>query len=176
MKRFVLILVCALMVISPVLAEETNGGNSSFEGSIGGYFTNSVKSDLAQSDFGVGFIGKYNNFNMYAGLRFASVYATALEMRFDLGVSYDVYTLDLGNGGELPFQVGLMLPIGFGKTWPGDTTIFGIVGQVFIGTDYRIPNIPISLTFHSGFSVMYFTVTEKVTTSLYGRIGVNYWF
>ena len=105
-KKVLVLLVVAVLAVAPAMAADYRG--STEDGSVGVGINLGTNTGLGLK-FGMG------KFDIFAdvGLDAWHISSDGFGLGGDVGVSYEVYDIDLGGKHHMPITVGLMVPMGF---------------------------------------------------------------
>ena len=126
-KKVLVLLVVAILAITPAMAARSTRGTSD-DGAVGVGLNLGTNSGLALK-FGMG------KFDIFANVGFNILNGTGLGA--DVGLSYEVYDIDLGGAHHMPVTVGFMAPISF--NWASSFSIH-IAALAQAGLEYQIPD------------------------------------
>ena len=140
-KKVLVLLVVAVLAVAPAMAASYRG--SAEEGSVGVGINLGTNTGLGLK-FGMG------KFDIFAdvGLDAWHIGSDGVGLGGDVGVSYEVYDIDLGGKHHMPVTVGLMFPLGFVIHDNGFDFDLGVAVQA--GLEYQIPDVPLSFYLRLG--------------------------
>ena len=161
-KKVLVLLVVAILAITPAMAANSKGASE--DGSVGIGLNLGTNTGLGLK-FGMG------KFDIFAnvGLSFLNGYGLGA----DVGVSYEVYDIDLGGKHHMPVTVGLMAPVEM--NW--NPFYLSVSALVHAGLEYQIPDVPVLFYLRAGLGLgigIASDVTFKFTGA--GALGVLYVF
>ena len=161
-KKVLVLLVVAILAITPAMAANSKGASE--DGSVGIGLNLGTNTGLGLK-FGMG------KFDIFAnvGLSFLNGYGLGA----DVGVSYEVYDIDLGGKHHMPVTVGLMAPVEM--NW--NPFYLSVSALIHAGLEYQIPDVPVLFYLRAGLGLgigIASDVTFKFTGA--GALGVLYVF
>ena len=165
-KKVLVLLVVAILAITPAMAANSKGASE--DGSVGIGLNLGTNTGLGLK-FGMG------KFDIFAniGLDMFSLGSDGLRLGGDVGVSYEVYDIDLGGKHHMPVTVGLMAPVEM--NW--NPFYLSVSALVQAGLEYQIPDVPVLFYLRAGLGLgigIASDVTFKFTGA--GALGVLYVF
>ena len=166
-KKVLVLLVVAVLAVAPAMAADYRG--SAEDGSVGVGINLGTNTGLGLK-FGMG------KFDIFAdvGLDAWHIGSDGVGLGGDVGVSYEVYDIDLGGKHHMPITVGLMVPMGFffGQNFSMN---LGVVIQA--GLEYQFPEVPILLYLRLGGGIDMKIVGDWTLGGLFaGSIGALWMF
>ena len=166
-KKVLVLLVVAVLAVAPAMAADYRG--STEDGSVGVGINLGTNTGLGLK-FGMG------KFDIFAdvGLDAWHIGSDGVGLGGDVGVSYEVYDIDLGGKHHMPITVGLMVPMGFffGQNFSMN---LGVVIQA--GLEYQFPEVPILLYLRLGGGIDMKIVGDWTLGGLFaGSIGALWMF
>ena len=168
MKKVLVLLVVAILAITPAMAARSTSGTSE-EGAVGVGLNLGTNSGLGLK-FGMG------KFDIFANVGFdaLSIGKNGFGLGGDVGVSYEVYDIDLGGPHHMPVTLGLMAPMRF---FIGDNFMFNLGVLVQAGLEYQLPEVPVLFYLRVGLGVDLAIIPSfNVDFGYSGAIGVMYVF
>ena len=166
-KKVLVLLVVAVLAVAPAMAADYRG--SAEEGSVGVGINLGTNTGLGLK-FGMG------KFDIFAdvGLDAWHIGSDGVGLGGDVGVSYEVYDIDLGGKHHMPITVGLMVPMGF---FFGNSFAMSLGIQAMAGLEYQIPDVPVLFYLRVGLGVNLIIAPEfKPDVGGAGSLGVLYVF
>ncbi len=166
-KKVLVLLVVAILAITPAMAANSKGASE--DGSVGIGLNLGTNTGLGLK-FGMG------KFDIFAnvGLDMFSIGSDGLRLGGDVGVSYEVYDIDLGGKHHMPVTLGLWVPMAFSFS---NNFAMNVSALVQAGLEYQIPDVPVLFYLRAGLGLgigIASDVTFKFTGA--GALGVLYVF
>lgn len=164
-KKVLVLLVVAILAITPAMAANSKGASE--DGSVGIGLNLGTNTGLGLK-FGMG------KFDIFAnvGLSFLNGYGLGA----DVGVSYEVYDIDLGGKHHMPVTVGLMAPVEM--NW--NPFYLSVSALIHAGLEYQIPDVPVLFYLRLGlgakFNISKADDAKFVDFTGSGALGVLYVF
>ena len=144
-KKVLVLLVVAALAILPATAADYRGTSKKGEWGVGlNLGTNT----------GVALKYGYGDFDIFGTVGFDFLNLNIDPFQFsvglDVGVTYQVYDIDLGGKHHMPVTVGFMIPVGFviSEGNGGFNVNLGVV--VLAGLEYEIPTVPLEFYLKAG--------------------------
>ena len=133
-KKVLVLLVVAILAITPAMAANSKGASE--DGSVGIGLNLGTNTGLGLK-FGMG------KFDIFAniGLDMFSLGSDGLRLGGDVGVSYEVYDIDLGGKHHMPVTLGLWVPMAFSFS---NNFAMNVSALVQAGLEYQIPDFPLA--------------------------------
>ncbi|HIV99212.1 MAG TPA: hypothetical protein IAB12_05510 [Candidatus Ornithospirochaeta avicola] len=130
MKKFLMILLVAALLIAPATAASFRGTSDN---------TMTVALNLG-TNTGVGMKFGLGDFDILAnvGFDFLNVSSNHFSIGADVGLAYQVADFDFGGGHHMPLVAGVIVPMSF--ILAEKTFVFGISPQALVGVEYMIPD------------------------------------
>ena len=166
-KKVLVLLVVAVLAVAPAMAASYRG--SAEEGSVGVGINLGTNTGLGLK-FGMG------KFDIFAdvGLDAWHIGSDGVGLGGDVGVSYEVYDIDLGGKHHMPVTVGLMVPMGF---FFGNSFSMNLGVVIQAGLEYQFPEVPILLYLRLGGGIDMKIVGDWMLGGLFaGSIGALWMF
>ena len=166
-KKVLVLLVVAVLAVAPAMAASYRG--SAEEGSVGVGINLGTNTGLGLK-FGMG------KFDIFAdvGLDAWHIGSDGVGLGGDVGVSYEVYDIDLGGKHHMPITVGLMVPMGF---FFGNNFSMNLGVVIQAGLEYQFPEVPILLYLRLGGGIDMKIVGDWTLGGLFaGSIGALWMF
>lgn len=166
-KKVLVLLVVAVLAVAPAMAAGYRG--SAEEGSVGVGINLGTNTGLGLK-FGMG------KFDIFAdvGLDAWHISSDGVGLGGDVGVSYEVYDIDLGGKHHMPITVGLMVPMGF---FFGNSFSMNLGVVIQAGLEYQFPEVPILLYLRLGGGIDMKIVGDWMLGGLFaGSIGALWMF
>lgn len=166
-KKVLVLLVVAVLAVAPAMAADYRG--SAEEGSVGVGINLGTNTGLGLK-FGMG------KFDIFAdvGLDAWHIGSDGVGLGGDVGVSYEVYDIDLGGKHHMPITVGLMVPMGF---FFGNNFSMNLGVVIQAGLEYQFPEVPILLYLRLGGGIDMKIVGDWTLGGLFaGSIGALWMF
>ena len=167
-KKVLVLLVVAILAITPAMAARSTHGSSN-DGDVGVGINLGLNNGLALK-FGMG------KFDIFAniGLDVLHIGSDGLRLGGDVGVSYEVYDIDLGGPHHMPVTLGLMVPMSF---FFGNNFAMNLGVLVHAGLEYQIPDIPLLFYLRLGLGIdMGLAPSFDLGFGATGGIGIMYVF
>lgn len=166
-KKVLVLLFVAVLAIAPAMAASTRGTSS--DGSFGIGLNLGTNTGLGMK-FGMG------KFDIIAnvGLDAFHLGSDGVGLGGDVGVSYEVYDIDIKGPHHMPVTLGLMVPMGF---YFGDQFRMNLGVAITAGLEYQFPEVPILLYLRLGGGID-LAVTDNWTLGglFTGAIGALWMF
>ena len=166
-KKVLVLLVVAVLAVAPAMAADYRG--STEDGSVGVGINLGTNTGLGLK-FGMG------KFDIFAdvGLDAWHIGSDGVGLGGDVGVSYEVYDIDLGGKHHMPITVGLMVPMGF---FFGNNFSMNLGVVIQAGLEYQFPEVPILLYLRLGGGIDMKIVGDWTLGGLFaGSIGALWMF
>lgn len=166
-KKVLVLLVVAVLAVAPAMAADYRG--STEDGSVGVGINLGTNTGLGLK-FGMG------KFDIFAdvGLDAWHISSDGFGLGGDVGVSYEVYDIDLGGKHHMPITVGLMVPMGF---FFGNNFSMNLGVVIQAGLEYQFPEVPILLYLRLGGGIDMKIVGDWTLGGLFaGSIGALWMF